>query len=81
MVIREEIPKRRESEHASVPLLFGAGIYKGAARASLYASSVVHFGASRVVPPRLCARHIRRFMPPPYGSRHLREEKTEPVLP
>ena len=25
MVLREEIPKRRESEHASVPLLFGAG--------------------------------------------------------
>ena len=42
VVLREEIPKRRESEHASVPLLFGAGIYKGAARASLYAPRVVH---------------------------------------
>ena len=41
VVPREEIPKRRESEHASVPLLFGAGIYKGAARASLYAPRVV----------------------------------------
>jgi len=30
-VPREEIPKRRESEHASVPLLFGAGVHRDAA--------------------------------------------------
>ena len=71
VVPREEIPKRRESEHASVPLLFGAGIYKGAARASLYAPRVVqkakrnedrvlgggihYVRIKRYIPPRLCA--------------------------